>query len=246
MLPSLRGRQPAVPDALQITRPRQNRKRANRYRHPPWQTLGAHPGLAWIWDFSSAHSTTAPSGGLKYKPTTSNNLSHEQRISRQLERLRPVRLEVEAAPDPPDRGPGQATTLRHRRARPVGGVPRCFLQRRDHHVLDLVHRDRRWPARTRLVHQTLQTVTGEPGPPLAHRWPGHPQSLRNLHIGQSVGARQHDTTPQRQRLRRLRPPRPPRQHVTLPISENQLDLRASRLRHTTQTTHSQRISGAGH
>src|SRR5919206_3660604 len=30
---------------------------------------------AWIWDFSSAHSTTAPSGGLKYNPTTSNSLS---------------------------------------------------------------------------------------------------------------------------------------------------------------------------
>src|SRR3954467_6699519 len=30
---------------------------------------------AWTCDFSSTHSTTAPSGGFRYSPTTSNTLS---------------------------------------------------------------------------------------------------------------------------------------------------------------------------
>ena len=30
---------------------------------------------AWIWDFSSTHSTTAASGGLRYNPTMSRTLS---------------------------------------------------------------------------------------------------------------------------------------------------------------------------
>ena len=30
---------------------------------------------AWIWDFSSTHSTTARSGGLWYSPTTSTTFS---------------------------------------------------------------------------------------------------------------------------------------------------------------------------
>ena len=30
---------------------------------------------AWIWDFSSTHNTSAPSGGLRYRPTMSRTLS---------------------------------------------------------------------------------------------------------------------------------------------------------------------------
>src|SRR6266568_5471871 len=30
---------------------------------------------AWTWDFSSAHSTTACSGGFRYNPTTSQTFS---------------------------------------------------------------------------------------------------------------------------------------------------------------------------
>src|SRR4029453_15313880 len=39
------------------------------------QFLGAVRSSAWIWDFSSTHSTTAASGGSRYRPTTSYTLS---------------------------------------------------------------------------------------------------------------------------------------------------------------------------
>src|SRR3954453_21069888 len=38
-------------------------------------STGADRSNAWICDFSSVHNTIAPSGGLRYKPTTSNTLS---------------------------------------------------------------------------------------------------------------------------------------------------------------------------
>src|SRR3982750_4926520 len=38
-------------------------------------STGADRSNAWICDFSSVHNTIAPSGGLRYNPTTSNSLS---------------------------------------------------------------------------------------------------------------------------------------------------------------------------
>ena len=37
-------------------------------------SIGAVRSRAWIWDFSSTHSTTALSGGARYRPTTSVTL----------------------------------------------------------------------------------------------------------------------------------------------------------------------------
>ena len=37
--------------------------------------IGAVRSSAWIWHFSSTHSTTARSGGLRYSPTTSRTLA---------------------------------------------------------------------------------------------------------------------------------------------------------------------------
>src|SRR3954453_7749254 len=38
-------------------------------------STGADRSNAWICDLSSVHNTIAPSGGLRYNPTTSNSLS---------------------------------------------------------------------------------------------------------------------------------------------------------------------------
>ncbi len=54
------------------------------------------------------------------------------------------------APDPPDGGLRQAAALCHRGPRPVRGVSRFLLQRRDEHVVHLVQQDRRRPSRPRL------------------------------------------------------------------------------------------------
>src|SRR5204862_7578693 len=73
----------------------------------------------------------------------------------------------------------------------------------------------------------------EPTPPLADRIRRHPQIPRDLLVRRTrLGARQHDPRPQRQRLRRFRPPRPPHQLATFLIGQRQLGLRAPSPRHT--------------
>ena len=59
-------------------------------------------------------------------------------------------------------------------------------------------------------------------------------------------ARQHDPRPQRQRLRRLGPPRPAQQLRTFPLGQRQLGLRPSRPRHPPILRLQQRINGARH
>ena len=80
---------------------------------------------------SSMHSTTAFSGGFRYRPTTSTSFSSKPGIVRQLERLDAVRLDRARGPDPLHRrrrhvGPGG-----HRAAAPVRLARRRLLQRRD-------------------------------------------------------------------------------------------------------------------
>ena len=157
-----------------------------------------------------------------------DDLVHELRIGGQLEGVLQVGLEVEPPPDPPDRRLRQAAARGHRGPRPVRRVRRGLLQRRHHHVLDLVEQDRRRPARARLVDQTLEPVRHEPGTPAGHRPWRHPQLGGDLLVRQPVGAAQHDLRPQRQRLRGLRPPRPPRQLLPLGIGQHQLGLRPPR------------------
>src|SRR3954452_19957408 len=53
-------------------------------------------------------------------------------------------------------------------------VRRCGLQRRDHHVLDLLGADTRGPTRPGLVDQPVEAALQEPGPPPAHRGPPAP------------------------------------------------------------------------
>ena len=57
------------------------------------------------------------------------------------------------------------------------------------------------------------------------------QPLSNIQIGQTVSTRQHDTAPQRQRLRRLRTPRPAQQCLTLNLGQNQITHRPPTTRH---------------
>jgi hypothetical protein len=63
----------------------------------------------------------------------SRTLSIEQRIRRQLERLTPMRLQSEGAPDPTDRALAQTALARHRTGAPVRRIARRRLQgQRDH------------------------------------------------------------------------------------------------------------------
>ena len=160
------------------------------------------------------------------------NLLHEQRIVGELEPVAQVRLEPERLPDPPDRRARQARAVGHLRTRPMRRILRRGLQRRDYHVLDLLDGHRRRPARPRIIGQPVQACLKEPRPPLADRVRRTPHPLCDGLVVQAFPARQHDPTPQCQRLRRLPPPRPPGKLFPLLIGELKQCLRASRAWHT--------------
>ncbi len=67
-------------------------------------------------------------------------------------------------------------------------------------------------------------VLDEPGPPLADRHDVTTQLLGHLRVVQPVGTSEDDLRPQRQRLRRLRPPSPPPQLHTINLAQHQLGL----------------------
>ncbi len=109
------------------------------------------------------------------------------------------------------------------------GVLRRLFQRRRDHLLHLVQQDRWRATRPRLIHQTLQTFVHEPSPPLVHRVRCDTQIGRDPLIRHPrLRARQHDPRPQRQRLRRGRPPRPPHKLLPFLTGEHQISFAASR------------------
>ena len=132
-------------------------------------STGAVRSSAWICDFSSTHSTTAASGGLRYSPTMSLTLSMNCGSGRELERLDLMRLEPERPPDPADRALAHPGRGRHRARRPMRRVRRLLLERLHDHPLDVLVADRARLARPRLVMQPVETAPREPAPPLADR-----------------------------------------------------------------------------
>jgi hypothetical protein len=225
-------------------------------RHHRQHRLRAVQGLDLALLVGTQHHRAL--GWIEVQTDDVDDLLHEQRVRGQLERVRAVRLELERAPDPADGGLRQAAAFGHRLARPVRGVGRGLLQGGHYHLLDLVHRDRRRPARPRLVDQPVQTSVDEPGPPLAHGRPGDPKLLGHLRVGQTIRTCQHDPTPQRQRLGTLGPSRPAHQRLTLYIGQRQFRLGATTSSHTPKPppvesppdsqadTIRKRIYGAGH
>ena len=131
-------------------------------------STGAVRSSAWIWDFSSTHSTTAASGGLRYSPTMSRTLSMNCGSGDSL-KSRPVRLEPERPPDPADRGLVHAGRRGHRPGRPVrrfaGVSSKVLTITRSTSSSPIL---RGWPGRGSSM-QTVDTAAREPFPPLADR-----------------------------------------------------------------------------
>ena len=170
-------------------------------------------------------------GRVQVEPDDVVDLLHKQRVVGQFEVLAAMWLQLKGFPDPPDGGLGQPAALGHRFARPVRGVGGDGLQRRHHHVLDLLGGHRRGAARPRVVDQPVAARLDEPAPPLAHRGLRHPLAGGHFLVGQPLGAAQHDPRPQRQRLGGLAPARPPGQRLTLLLGQHQLSLRSPACRH---------------
>lgn len=158
--------------------------------HHRQDRLGPVEGLDLALLVDTEHD--GPLGRVVVQADDVNDLFDEQRVRGQCERLGTVGLEAELPPDPSDRGLRQSRLLGHRCARPVGGVTRGLLQRRDHDVLDPVEADRRRAARALLVHQPVEPQRQEPPPPLTHR--GHVDSEIPCDVGirRTFGAGQDD------------------------------------------------------
>ena len=97
---------------------------------------------AWIWVFSSTHSTTAASGGFRYSPTMSRTLSMNCGSGDSLNESVQMRLQPERTPDSAHRRLGHPRRVRHRTRRPMRRIRRCLLQRLHDHPLDVVVADR--------------------------------------------------------------------------------------------------------
>ena len=96
------------------------------------------------------------------------DLVHEGWISRQLERLLPVRLETKGTPNARDHGLAQAGPLGHDAGGPVRGpLGLCFQRERDQ-ALDLVVPDLARCTGARGVHQPIQAMGREASPPGGH------------------------------------------------------------------------------
>ena len=94
------------------------------------------------------------------------------------------------------------------------GVSGLALQGGHHNLLDLLVADRAWSARARFVGQSIEPTLHEPLPPLAHRLRPDPFLGSDFLVGFTCRTTQYDPRPLRQRLRRLRSPRPALQRVT--------------------------------
>src|SRR6266542_1056369 len=187
---------------------------------------------AWTWDFSSTHSTRACSGGSRYSPTTSRTLSMNCGSELSLKVSARCGLSRNAFQIRPTVDFDSPERFGHRRPRPVRGILGRLLQGGHHYGLDLLVGDRAGCARPRLVDQPGQPARDEPGPPLGDRLGPNPQLGGDRLVRRALGAGQHDPTPQRQRLRRFRPPRPAHQRLALLIGQHQWHLGTTSLSHS--------------
>lgn len=71
-------------------------------------------------------------------------------------------------------------------------VLRRRLQSVDHHLLDLIDRDRRLAPGPRPIDQTIETIGDKTGTPLAHGIRRAAHTLGNRLVIYSLATRQHD------------------------------------------------------
>jgi hypothetical protein len=167
-------------------------------------------------------------------PASPAKLSSGQPWIDSLKRLGQVRLEPERLPDPAHAGLGQSRALRYRRPRPMRGsfgVDSSVATTTSSTCSSVIFLGAPPGGPRQRVPPAGAAGTG---PPLSHRGPRHPQQTSNLHIGQTVSARQNDPAPLRQCLGAFRSPRPPLQRLTLLIGQCQFHLRATTTGHASK------------
>lgn len=149
------------------------------------------------------------------------HLLNEVRITRELERLGPVRLPVERPPDGVHARSRDPRRRRHQAQTPVRRIRRHLFKRLAHDPGDLLVSDLPLHARARLVLQTRNAVLDESVAPLEHRLLTHVQLRADRGIGQALFIEQNDLAARRQPVRRARPPREPLKIRPLHIRDRQ-------------------------
>ena len=106
---------------------------------------------------------------IEIQPHDVADLVDEQRIRRQLEALRAMRLQSERLPDAMHTHRTDARGLRQRARAPVGRAARCRFQRPSYDGFHLRIVDRPRGTRPRFVEQPIDALVDKPLPPAAHR-----------------------------------------------------------------------------
>ena len=107
-------------------------------------------------------------GRVEIQPDDIAHLLDQQRVGRQREGLRAMRLQATGPPDAGDRPVTQAGRLRQRPGAPVGRSVRGRLQGADDHGLDGVIGDGPWGTWARFVQQPVHAARHKAGAPAAH------------------------------------------------------------------------------
>jgi hypothetical protein len=218
-----------------MTLPTRTSKAANSEDVPPLRLPGPHRqhrlGALDRLDFGllvdARHQGPTRRGEVEADDVA--HLVDERRVGRELERLHPVRLEAEGAPDPLHGRGGQPAGGGHRARAPVRGVRGRGLERAHQQVGDPLVGDRARGAAARLVPQTLEPVLGEALAPLADGVGADPDLAGHGPVGQTLRAAQDDPGPRRQVLRGLAPADQPLQ--LRPLLWRQRHRRRLALRH---------------
>ena len=161
---------------------------------------------AWTWLFSSTQSTSAL-GRVDVEAYDFADLLHKQRVRRQLEGLRAMRLQAEGLPDAMDRRRRVSAGACHRAQAPMGAAGRRFLQRAGDDLGDLLVADPVRRPRTWLVVEPVEPALGKAPAPLADRVRVGPHPLDNGLVLQPLCRRKHNPRPPRQSLGCLPPSR---------------------------------------
>jgi hypothetical protein len=152
-----------------------------------------------------------------------DNITHfldEERIARQLERLRAMRLQSERSPDALHTRYRNAYRTRHAARAPMRSSHRRAFERLYDYRLNALVGDRARRARPWLVMQAIQALGNKATVPLANGRRIHLQSACNVISPGSRAGGQHNACPQRYSLGRLSPPRKPLQFSLLLRVEN--------------------------
>src|SRR4030095_3324694 len=181
-------------------------------------------------------------GWIKIQSDDIANLLDEQRILRQLERLRPMGLQCEGSPDSAYSSLAEPASLRHRSSAPMCGVLRFCLKRKTEDTFNISIGNLARGSGTGFVKQPIHAPREKALTPTADHLSCHSLFTSHLAVRMAGGTAQHDTRPLSQGLCCRRATRPSLKHLAIFACQNQGLLWASGA-HTTFSFYNNYVDG---